>query len=285
VISDGVVNQAIWSQDALTLTLATSDGLYLVDAETLQHKRIIDEGASILSVTYAFNDGLIASGGGDATIRWWDPESGEYHGVLQGHLLGVIRLIYSDSAAFLVSASDDATVRVWDYDDSPMHTFRDPVTRVMDLAVSPNGQIVAAASNRHVHIWDPITGELLQTIRQPSGWYTALTISPDGQTLMMAYDGRRLEFWNALTLEPNTFLPLDGAVRVLTYSPNGNLFAIGFEDGRIQIWNAQNEILLADLLGHNDLTSLAFSPFDDQFVTSSEDGTIRIWDLSPLLNP
>ena len=285
IISDGAVNQVIWSQNALTLTLATSDGLYLVDVETLLRKRTIDKRASILSVTYAFNDSLIATGGGDASIQWWDPESGEYLGNLQGHLLGVTRLTYSHSADYLASASDDATVRIWDYDDSPLYTFRDPVTRVMDMAVSLNGQMIAASSNQHVHIWNPLTGELLRTIRQPTGWYTALTFSPDSQTLMTAYDGRRLEFWDTFTWERTKFLPLNGEVRVLTYSSNGNLFAIGFEDGRIQIWNAQNKWLLADLSGHNDLTSMAFSPSGDQLATSSENGTIRIWDLSMLRNP
>lgn len=145
--------------------------------------------------------------------------------------------------------------------------------------------MIAASSNQHVHIWNPLTGELLRTIRQPTGWYTALTFSPDSQTLMTAYDGRRLEFWDTFTWERTKFLPLNGEVRVLTYSSNGNLFAIGFEDGRIQIWNAQNKWLLADLSGHNDLTSMAFSPSGDQLATSSENGTIRIWDLSMLRNP
>ena len=285
MISDGAVNQVIWSQDALTLTLATSDGLYLVDAETLLRKRILDKNASILSVAYAFSDSLIATGGGDAAIQWWDPDSGEYLGNLQGHLLGVVRLDTPNNDSFLASGSDDATVRIWEDDDSPLYTFRDPVTRVMDMAVSPNGQMVAASSNQHVHIWNPLNGELLRTIRQPSGWYTALTMSPDSQTLMTAYDGRQLEFWDTRTWERTKFIALDGEVQVLTYSTNGNLFAIGFEDGRIKIWNAQNKQLLADLSGHSDLTSMAFSPMGDQLATSSDNGTIRIWELSALQNP
>ncbi len=294
ILSDGAVNQAIWSQGALTLTLATSDGLYLVDADMLRRERILDKGASILSVAYVFNDGLIAAGGGDAAIRWWDPENNEYLGFLQGHLLGVVRLGVPNYGSFLASGSDDATVRVWDISTMYnlgvesirlMFTFHEPHNRVTDMAVSGIGEMVAASSNQHVHIWNPLTGELLRTIHQPAGWYTAAAFSPDNQTLVTAFDGRRLEFWDTQTWERTKFLPLDGAVQEIAYSSDGGYFAIGFEDGRIQIWNARTKLLLADLPGHEGLTSLAFSPFGDQLASSSENGTIRLWDLSPLRNP
>lgn len=294
IISNGAVNQVIWSQDALTLTLATSKGLYLVGAETLQRELILDNGASILSAIYAFNEDFIAAGGGDATIRWWDPFNNKYLGVLQGHLLGVIQLGLPNYGSFLASGSDDATVRVWDI--STMYnlgvdgiqlkfTFYEPQNRVTDLAVSGIGEMVAASSYRNVHIWHPITGVLLQTIHQPTGWYTALDVSPDSQTLITAYDGRRLEFWNTQTWERTKFLPINGAVREISYSLDGSYFAIGFEDGRIQIWNARKKFLLADLSGHVGLTSLAFSPSSDLLASSSENGTIRLWKITPLRNP
>ncbi len=289
IISNGVVNQVIWSQDALTLTLATSYGLYLVDADTLHREQILDKGASVLSAAYAFNDGLIATGGGDAVIRWWDPENNKYLGDLQGHRLGVVRLGLPIFGSFLASGSDDAAIRVWDI--STMYNlgvdgvrllfvFYEPQNRVTDLAVSGIGEMVAASSNQFVHIWNPFSGELLKTIHQPTGWYTALALSPDSLTLATAFDGRRLEFWNTHTWARSKFLPLDGAVQVLSFSSDGNLFAVGYEDGRIKIWNARTYQLLADLSGHKGLTSMAFSPAGDQLATTSDNGTIRIWDVT-----
>lgn len=294
MLSDGAIHQAFWSQDALTLVLATSDGIYLVDAETFKREGIIDKGASIASITYAFNDGLIAAGGTDGAIRWWDPDTREYLGSLQGHLLGVVRMGIPNYGSYLVSGSDDATVRVWDI--STMYnlgvdgvkltfTFYEPQTRVTDLAVSSIGEMVAASSHQNVHIWNPQTGTLIKTIQQPSGWYTALALSPDSHTLATAYDGRRLEFWNTRTWERTKFLPLDGEVREIAYSDDGDYFAIGYEDGRIQIWDAYTKMHLAKLYRHEGLSGIAFSPNGDQLVSSSENGTMRFWDIFKLTYP
>ena len=191
----------------------------------------------------------------------------------------------------MATGSDDATVRVWDiatmYNSGvdairQTFTFYEPQNRVTDLAVSGIGEMVVASSNQFVHVWNPLTGELLKTIQQPFGWYTALDISADGRTLATAYDGRRLEFWDTQTWARIKFLPLAGDVKVIAYSDNSQFFALGYADGRIQVWDARTINLLANLSRHADLASLAFSPQADQLVSSSTDGTVRIWDLSQL---
>jgi len=236
------------------------------------------------SVAY-IPDGLIAAGGQDSVIRIWDTYDDSFVTSLHGHLLGVIRLAYSQPGDFLASASDDTTVRIWDYDGNPLYTFRDAITRIMDMTISPNGQMVAAASNQHIHVWSPLSGELTKTITQPEGWYTAAVYSPNSQILTTAFDGRRLEFWNTSTWERIKFIGLDTEVLLLAYSPDGTMLAISYEDDSIQILDAVSLFIIADFAGHDNLTSMAFSPTNDQLLTSSANGSIRVWDILPLLNP
>ena len=294
LVMNGSVNQVVWSQDDSTLVLATSKGLYLYDAEKLKKQSVLDPGASILSTRLAINDTLVVTGGSDAEIRWWDMATQGYLGAFSEHLLGVVRLDLPSFGNILATGSDDATVQVWDIStlynlgaDSAqrLFTFRDPVTRVMDLDVSPDGQMLAAASQQHVHIWNPQSGTLQRIISQPVGWYTALAFSPDNQVLTTAYDGRRLEFWNTLTWARIKFIPLSEPVKALAYNPDGLLLAVGYEDGCIQIWDVRSKRLRADLVGQPELTSLAFSALGDRLATSGADGRIRIWDLAPLRSP
>jgi WD40 repeat protein len=59
---------------------------------------------------------LLASGGGDRTVRIWDPATGELVTALQGHQ-GVIRSVCPvtvNGQVLLASAGEDRTVRIWD---------------------------------------------------------------------------------------------------------------------------------------------------------------------------
>ena len=284
IITDGSVNQAIWLGENTRLALATSNGVVLYHLPT-DESQILDAGFPIVSVARIPDNDWIAAGGRDSLIRIWHQSTGSFITYLSGHLLGVVRLYYAQAGDFLASASDDATVRIWYDDGSSLQILRGPITRVVDMAVSSNGQMVAAASNQSVHIWNPQTAELLHTISFSTGWYSAVTFSPNSQILTTAYDGRKLEFWDTTTWERVDFIALDAPVQSLVYSPNGRFLAIGYVDGRIKIWDSGYGFLLANLAGHQQITSMAFSPYGDQLVTSSANGSIRIWDLTPLFIP
>lgn len=285
IVIDGSVNQAIWAQNATELAMATSKGIYLYHSEDLKKQGTLDLGSSIASVAYTSNDDLIAAGGNDASIRVWDRSNKSFVMNLPGHMLGVIRLNFSQAGDFLASGSDDATVRIWDVSGNLLFTLNDPETRVTDLDVSSTAQMVAASSNRHVHIWSPMTGSLIRTIHQPVGWYQAVAFNPESSRLVTAYEDRRLEFWDTITWARTQVLPQKQRIQFLAFSPDGSMLAAAYEDGRIKIWDPWSLALLVDISGKDDITSMMFNPVSDKLLTSSADGTIRIWDLSPLSIP
>jgi WD40 repeat protein len=57
---------------------------------------------------------LLASGGGDQTIRLWDLANGTCAQVLQGHTGWVRSLRFSPDGQRLVSGGEDSTIAVWD---------------------------------------------------------------------------------------------------------------------------------------------------------------------------
>ena len=109
------------------------------------------------------------------------------------------------------------------------------------VAFSPNGQLLASASNdKTVRLWNLATGEQLQKL--------------EGHT------------------KP---------VFSVAFSPNGQLLASASLDNTVRLWNPVTGEQLQKLKGHTDSAfGVAFSPDSQLLVSGSGDKTVRLWNLA-----
>jgi WD40 repeat protein/serine/threonine protein kinase len=279
-----------YSPDGTLVAVASSLGIHIYSANSLEEMRFIDADVWISSVAFSFDAEVVASGVRDGTIRLWRVADGNPLHTLKGHTGNVTSVAFSPDGTILASCSQDNTVRLWQVSDGALlRTMERPGGWVNGVAFSPDGETVASGSNDGaVRLWRVSDGVLLRTMESsPDSWFAvsvySVDFSPDGSVLASgAYDGKT-RLWRAS--DGTLFRTLEGHTRSVdsvAFSPDGRrLASMSPADGTVRLWQVSDGALLQTLEESTDrVLDMAISPDDAIMATGLSDTTVQLWQVS-----
>jgi len=300
-----------FSPNGLHLAAVNHDQIRFWDWRTEQEVATPLHGHSdrIHSICYSPDGTYLASASSDHTIRMWDVGgSGTVTRSLpHPDLISCVALAPDNT--FIVSNSNDDSVHVWNVQRNyltPQKPMRHQ-SKVVSVAISPNGQMIASASEpvardprvRMIRLWDAQTGELLYDMFEDRGSIVhALEFSPDmtqlGSASTMLLPGSSsstVYVWNLATRTPSTFgtrernyIPskLDSCLPIC-FSPDGRLLAAAAGGvGEVQIWwtHSGRPLDTSLQMGQPSVSFIAFSRDGRKVITGSMlDGTFQVSDI------
>ena len=201
---------------------------------------------AVLHVRYGPDGTALASGGGDAMVRFWDPSSGTPRKSCPGHRHHVLCLEWAPDGSKLASGDRGGELR----------------------------------------LWDPISGKCTQSLKRHTKWISAIAWCPlhcdEGDasvTLATASKDGNVKIWTSTTGKVRASLSghTDG-VEALAWAGDHRLFSAS-RDRSIKIW--RDYLLIATLQGHSHrINALALSsahvlrvgPFDALAGTTTKCG-------------
>jgi WD40 repeat protein len=224
-------------------------------------------------------DGMLASGGYDASVLLWSAAARPVL-KLTGHRALVNDVRFAPCGGRVASASSDHTARVWDAETgaclATLEGHRDDVNGV---AWSPDGARVATASfDGSARIFDAATGALLAELSGHDGDVNGVAWSPDGTLLATASDDRTVRLF-APTGEPRGVLRgHTDWVDQVAFSPDGKLLASASLDRSVRVWDVTSGACVAVLGGHGcTVKAVAWSPDGTELASAAYDKRIRIF--------
>ncbi|KAM5505356.1 hypothetical protein McanMca71_003202, partial [Microsporum canis] len=139
---------------------------------------------------------------------------------------------------------------------------------------------VSASDDGTVRLWDPASGQHLQTLEGHSDPVRAVAFSPDGRMLASVSDDGTVRLWDpASGWHLQTLKGHGDPVRAVAFSPDGRILASASDDGTVRLWDSALGRHLQTLEGYGDpIRAVAFLPDGRMLISASDDGIVRLWD-------
>jgi WD40 repeat protein/tetratricopeptide (TPR) repeat protein len=269
------------SPDGSLLAVATSLGIYLHDATTLDQVRLIQTGVWIFSVAFSPDGQMLASGADDGTTQLWQVSDGLLLDTLEGHANRVNGVAFSPDGEVLASGSEDGTVILRQVSDWTLLTTPTGHTGAVNgVAFSPDGQVLASGStDGTVRLWQVVDGTPLNTLGDNENGVHDVGFSPDGKMLASGMEDGTVRLWRVADGSMlNTLEGMESAVNSVAFSPDGERLATGAMDATVRLWQVADGLPLDTLARHRAVVyGVAFAPNGERLVAGAWDGTLWSW--------
>jgi WD40 repeat protein/uncharacterized caspase-like protein len=177
------------------------------------------------------------------------------------------------------------------YGTQELNRLEKHTQRINAVNYSPDGKLLASASDDNtVMLWGK-DGSLLATLNGHNDRVTSIAFSKDGQYLASASADRTIKIWRLNSSDPSqtsAIATLEGHqdwVTSVAFSPTpldkggeGGIVASSSRDRAVKLWRLDGS-LITTLADSEWVNAVAFSPDGKLLASASEDRTIKLWQI------
>lgn len=235
----------------------------------------------VLSIAFAPDGKVLASGSRDDSVILWDIESGKLLRTLEGHQNSVESVSFGAGGRQLASGSRDGTVKLWSAtSNTVIKTLEGHQGAVLTVAFDSRGQLLASGSiDSTVKLWNCAEGRLVRTLEGHEDTVQSLGFDPESEQLASGSWDWTVRLWDSNSGKLlRTLSGHKSRIHCVAFSPKGNWLATGGEDKTVRLWDKSTGKLVRTLEGHSGfLEAIDFSADGQLLASKANDGSVRLW--------
>ena len=283
------------SPDGTRLAWGGTDGLirlWDLKEREVAWSNFVPQGALVNAMTFSPNGEHLITGDSNGTLAFWDSVTSQRVRTLPTELDEIYTMALSPDGSVLAYAGKsqgrEPNLYTRNLQDNTVRSFRirqGEVADVLTIAWSPDGkQLASGGRDRVVHIWDPETGDEIETLKNRvvdnvmmdtfEGPVRSIAYSPNGKWLATGGDDNQggvrdktLQVWDTSAWAdqpPILFGSPEQNLTALAFSPDGNTLVSAYENGETRVWNFNSQQVVETLENHNrPIVGIDFSQFED----------------------
>ena len=220
------LNEQITNKSSIPINakqnLSTQDIEQLIPKMPAKHA-LQSHRATVTKVCFHPNYSLVASCGEDASIKFWDFDSGQLEKTLKGHTATINDIAFDNQGKYLASCSSDLTVKLWDLVNYQCtKTLNGHDHSISGLTFLPNGDfLISASRDKTIKMWEIATGYCIKTYLGHTEWVRSIACDDSGRLLASASNDQTIIIWQIDNANPYlTLSDHEHVIECAIFAPN-----------------------------------------------------------------
>jgi WD40 repeat protein len=236
----------------------------------------------IFALAMAPSESIVATGGGDGTVRLWDAVKQRQQRALRGHSDRVLAIAWSPDGQTLASGGLDRSICLWNpATGEEIARYKNLARPVRALAFSSDGKLMAAGVDREIYYWPIDNRRELKILSGHKQNVSGLAFLPGREELASFASDKTVRIWDLAKSRQIATMPGPiGHCYGLVLSPDRKTMAcVG--GGRVHLFDVEKRKALDPVEPNAHIVcGMAFSPDGRTLAIGSQDRFIVVWDLA-----